>query len=375
MNNDTLASLPDDIFLDIVQQLGSARDLAHLGAVSRRANNLVERDGWVPFVRRHFPSLTLPPVEPGQWRGLAERLTYLDKCWEKRGFVLSEYLEKQSLGSGQQPARARQSVAAPTVVDATVLASEQKECVAWGCGENLVVMSMPCHGRNAHRKRRWRELPGATKGYRPGNGDITALSVLDHDGSPQLAIGRADGSLQIQPLGQKDFGETSFELEQPVTKSLRNQTNGSIPSPGQTAVSWTEYHAQSNMLATGQSSTVALYDLGGDTASTLRAVHHLNLSTPENSDLNLVRSIKFLDKDTVAIGLGGSQNPLRLAKVTPDGMRLVDMAPRSPRIQDALRSHHRSNGGESRTVRAIEAVGSPNRGDLLLSAWDDGTYR
>lgn len=374
MNNDTLASLPDDIFLDIVQHLGSARDIAHLGAVSRRANNLVERDGWVPFVRRHFPSLNLPPVEPGQWRGLADRLTYLDKCWEKRGFVISEYLEKQAHGRGQPP-MGKQSVAASTVVNAALLVSEQKECVAWGCGENLVVMSMPCHGKHAHRKRRWRELHGASQGYRPGNGDITALSIIDREGAPQLAVGRADGSLRLQSLSHADFGQESLDLEQPVTKGLRGQRNGSLPSPGQTAVSWTEYHAQSNLLATGQSSTVALYNVIEDDTSILRPVHHLSLSASNSGDLDLVRSVKFLSKDTIAIGFGGSQKPLRLTKVTPDGLRLVDLPPQGPRAQYALLCHRGLNSEESKTVRAIQPVGPPSRGDLLLSAWDDGTYR
>ncbi|KAK0382746.1 hypothetical protein NLU13_9842 [Sarocladium strictum] len=353
MAKDNLADLPDDIFLDIVEHLQSARDVARLGATSRRANDLIERDGWVPFVKRHFPTVSLPPVEPGQWRGVADRLTYLDKCWEKRGFALSEYTERKQSGHGGVK---KQSVAPSTVVHASLLAEEQKECVAWGAGENLVVQTMPCHGRNAHKKRRWHEQHGASQGYSPGTGDITSLSIIDRQPNPQIAVGRANGSLRLQSLRHGTFGQAQQELDLPVTKTLRTQ-GPSLPSPGQSAVSWTEWNSQADLLATGQSSTVALFDLKDVEADTLAPVVTEKMCTNVGGDLSLIRSIKFINQDTLAVALGASAKPLRCAKITPTGLVFTDMNEGNWKIRDTLRLHNGPEMGEKTTVRAIEPVG------------------
>lgn len=80
----------------------------------------------------------------------------------------------------------------------------------------------------------------------------------------------------------------------------------------------------------------------------------------------LLRCAKFMSRDNIACGLGNSSEPLRLARIRPTGVEASPILCHSP--AEALPS-------KRETVRAIERVGSTANDKLLLSAWDDGSFR
>jgi hypothetical protein len=140
-------------------------------------------------------------------------------------------------------------------------------------------------------------------------------------------------------------------------------------------VSWTEWNAQSNLLATGQSSTVALFDISDTTSKILAPVATEVLGSADGNNLGLVRSLKFINKDTIVMALGASVNPVRCARVTPTGLVFESLCKPSLQIHETLRSHRESDTDPKTTVRALETVGNGHSSNLLLSAWGDGTYR
>lgn len=373
MNQDSLAALPDELLRDIVEHLDTARDVARLAAVSRRARHFVQRDGWTTFVRRRFASLQLPYVQPGQWDVLARKLTYLDRCWEQRAFALSQYTDIPVSRTGPRQANRGQSVAAATLIDARYLSSVDKDYVVWGHGEDLMVRTSKGLSKTNNAHRHWHRIPGADLDYAAGIGDVTALTVLDRGLGAQVAVGRANGDLAVLSLQEGE--RASSKLIVPKSPNSGDQPGAFLASPGQAAISWTEWQPQESMLAVCKSSSLLLYDLSTTTSSELRPIIHEDLSKDSAMHApTFVRNAKFVGKNTIVCGLGASRDPLRCAQLTPAGLQWVEMAQNS-RIKSVVATHRESVHDGKTTVRALQRVGGELSQSLLLSAWDDGTYR
>lgn len=372
MDTKSLESLPDDLILDIVEHLNAAHDIAHLGSSSRRFRNFVQHDGWRAFAKSGFPSLNIPFNESTQWDTMANRLTYLDRCWEKRGFLIHEFQEQQQKGRRQRTPAGRQSVSFHPVLDARLLSDLQHELVAWGAGEDLVTR-LSSTSRNGLEQ--WHRLNGHRSGYSSGFGDVTAVSVIDRKASPEILVARANGDLQLVASTGYDFGKTS-QLLLP-TEELAHGNGGPTPrkSPGQAAISWTEWNPSANVVASCRSTTLTVHNLSDTEARDLRPMVTYDLSQDSAADeVSLVRSAKFMNRDTIACALGGTYTPIRYGKITPTGLEFFNAADNRDSLA-YLGSLTEVTLDEKTTVRAIEAVGRGQSESLLLSAWDDGTYR
>lgn len=373
MGKRSLDNIPDDLFLDIVGHFDTARDLASLDASSRRSHSLTRQDGWRSFVRKGFPLLDIPGDSSTSWKTVANRLTYLDRCWEKRAFLIHDLTEAQKRERrNSYTTSGRQTVSFYPVLDAHLVSSRQHELIAWGAGEDLITkLSSPYDKRDE----KWYRLEGRKSGHASGFGDITALSVIDRGSSPEILVGRANGDLQVLGAAGDDFGIVSQSLEALDDLTQANETPLIRRSPGQVAINWTEWQPDANIVANCKHSNLKLYNLNDTEASELRPMAHYDLSEDGASDeISLVRSAKFLSRDTIACALGNSRRPIRWGKITPTGLEIFDAANNYESLA-YLDSKSEITKDEKTTVRAIETVGRGHSESLLLSAWDDGTYR
>ncbi|KAJ6442057.1 F-box domain-containing protein [Purpureocillium lavendulum] len=362
-----LGSLPDHLFLDIVEHLDTARDVSSLGASCHATQATVLHDGWKAFARRRFPSLRVPTSSSVDWRAAVDRMAYLDRCWEQRGFRFSYFREGRGQRGGRQNQRTRhggqQSVAFQTVVDACLISSSsslQEELLACGTGEDLRVRwrSTP----NDKSKDIWRTLPGKEAGYSPGTGDVTALSAIERDAQPEVIVGRANGDVQLLSAAFDDsFGKATRTLL-PVDEAKVNLGR----SPGQRAVTWTEWRSDSRLLASCRSSLLTLYDVSSADASGSElepmAYYDVSEGPDDRGYISIVHCAKFMGRDTIACGISGSSEPLRWGKIRPSGLELT--SPKYLHLDDGLSDASLSKA--KRTVWAIEPLGGLRNEDLLL---------
>ncbi|KAH6605737.1 hypothetical protein Trco_004890 [Trichoderma cornu-damae] len=371
MNAASLGSLPDDLILDIVQHLDTAGDVARLGSTSRRAHAAISQSGWHDFVRAKFPSISIPSGAFTGWSAVADRLTYLDRCWDRRGFHLTVYGEKSPARSKRREyARGRQSVNFHSVVDATTLSSTQDEMLAYGAGENLIFRRREMKGKGQDS---WGKLGGRETGYAAGTGDVTAISIIERQQLPEVVVGRATGDLQLLAIGDETLSDASQRFVS-AHDAPANQSENPLArtSPGQRAVSWTEWQPDAKLLASCRSSILTLYNLSDTGEETLKPVLYYDVSRDSSAEeISLLRSVKFMSQDVVACGLGGCREPLRWAKIRPSGIEFFNAAGNSRIGGDGAST---ARLAEKTTVRSIQPVAKMNE-NLLLSAWDDGSHR
>lgn len=370
----SLECLSDDLLLDITERLDTARDLAHFEATSRRARNLVHHNGgWRNFVRTSFPSLTIPSNGSTNWASVADRLTYLDRCWSKRGLYLTFIDEMPSYSGGNRRRRMQsQSVMFQSVMDAKLLSSLQEELLVYGAGENLLFRQRPTTHENTDS---WRTLEGKDMNYLAGHGDVTAVSIIERGAAPEIVVGRANGDLQLLSAANDDtFGKPTQILDPYNADEGKPSPVPARASPGHKAISWTEWQHQSRMLATAKSSGLSLYNLDGTEEERLSPMLYYDISERGAVDeSSLLRSIKFMSKDVIVCALGGSRQPLQWAKIRPTGLEFFNAAPNSQALRD-IELGPASRPNDKTTVRAIAPVGAGND-HLILSAWDDGSHR
>ncbi|KAI9900593.1 hypothetical protein N3K66_004855 [Trichothecium roseum] len=400
-----LESLPDDLLIDVLDHLDRARDISHLEQASRRTRALVAQDGWRRFVRTRFgaaggahhyrPSSSSSSSSPAaEWRSAADRLTYLDRCWDRRAVVLINFGEKKQSQqrqrreprNGAAPQATQQSVGFHPALDAGLLPAGEGELAAWGVGENLVTR-VSAHGRPDE----WRRLDGREGGYASGFGDVTAVSTLAYgergQQEPAVAVGRANGELRIVRASGPRFGETlrTVARKSDDTPSAGGTGTPTRKSPAQVAVSWTDWHAPSNLLASSCNTTLSLHDLSRpaddreEEGESLQPVLVYDAALEDDpNDVSLIRNVRFASRDTLAVSLGGTRHPLRWGQITPTGF-VLDPVPRSgAEDADFLATKADPDRGGRTTVRAVEPVplsSSSSSSPLLLSAWDDGSYR
>ncbi|KAF5599223.1 hypothetical protein FPCIR_2453 [Fusarium pseudocircinatum] len=340
MDRTSLASLPDDIVLDIVEHLDTARDVAHVSALTKHLQSLMRQDGWRTFVKTRFPSLQIDTNSETRWSSVADRATYLDRCWEKRGFWVNVLHEKKNQPERfQRRVAGSQSVLFHSVLDARLMSSPSNEVIAAGVGENLMICIKPVDGQQDT----WHQIGGHDHGYRAGTGDVTATSVTENDGMPNIVVGRANGDISIHS-GKDKFATVAKHLTPTDDALLSHASDPMRKSPGQVAVSSLQWHPETNLLASGKGSVLTLYNLGVSDDQVLSPLdcHEFSKASPAD-EASLLRSTKFIGKDIMACALGGTRNPLRWGQLTPAGLQffnahsnsiLVDI--RTPSPQDAI---------------------------------------
>ncbi|KAF4421703.1 hypothetical protein FACUT_10921 [Fusarium acutatum] len=340
MDRTSLASLPDDIVLDIVEHLDTARDVAHVSALTKHLQSLIRQDGWRTFVKTRFPSLHIDTNSETRWSFVADRATYLDRCWEKRGFWVNVLHEKKNQPERfQRRVAGSQSVLFHSVLDVRLMSSLNNEVIAAGVGENLMVCIKPVDGQQDT----WYQIGGHDHGYRAGTGDVTATSVTENYGIPNIVVGRANGDISIHS-GKDKFATVAKHLNPTDEALLSHASDPMRKSPGQVAVSSLQWHPETNLLASGKGSVLTLYNLNVSDDQVLSPLDYHEFSKASPADeASLLRSTKFMGNDIMACALGGTRNPLRWGQLTPAGLQffnahsnsiLVDI--RTPSPQDAV---------------------------------------
>ncbi|KAH7265157.1 uncharacterized protein BKA55DRAFT_660680 [Fusarium redolens] len=337
MDRTSLASLPDDIVLDIVEHLDTARDVAHVSALTKHLQSLIRQDGWRTFVKTRFPSLQIDTNSETRWSSIANRAAYLDRCWEKRGFWVNVLYEKKNQPERfQRRVAGSQSVLFHSVLDARLMSSLKNEVIAAGVGENLMVRIKPVDGQQDT----WHQVGGHDYGYRAGTGDVTAVSVIENYGIPNIVVGRANGDISIHS-GEDEFATVARHLN-PADEALLNHASDPMrKSPGQVAVSSLQWHPETNLLASGKGSVLTLYNLSMSDDRVLSPMdyHEFSSSSPAD-EASLLRSTKFISKDIMACALGGTRNPLRWGQLTPTGLQFFNSPSNSRHISEHL--HHKT---------------------------------
>ncbi|XP_044719163.1 F-box domain, cyclin-like protein [Hirsutella rhossiliensis] len=363
MDAANLGNLPGHLLLDVIDYLDTARDVSHLGSCTRHMRDLIHHDGWKSFVRNMFPSLAIPSSGLTTWASVADRLTYLDRCWEKRGFAFNLFREDVRRRGRHRIPPGGQSVTFQCFVDVQLLSS-QAEVLACGTGEDLLVRWRAA-APESNRSDTWRKLGGRDTGYSAGSGDVTAVSVIERDCKPEVLLGRANGDVQLL-AGANDeaFGRTVKRLLAAEKEEAHNQRS----SPGRLAVTWTEWQPETHLVASCGGSRLTLHNLSSEgEETTLKPIAYYDASKAGDSDeMPLVRCAKFMGRDGIVCGIGNNPEPLRWGKIRPTGVELSSIPCYS--AAEAFPT-------KRETVRAIEQVGNSTNENLLLSAWDDGSYR
>ncbi|KAJ4158522.1 uncharacterized protein LMH87_009045 [Akanthomyces muscarius] len=361
----------------IAAQLHTVADAANYAATSAYLNSLMGHAGWRTFFGSNFPSIRVPTHLRGigKWRGLAMKMTTMDRAWERRSFDIYSY--------GEHPIapwdgmhyrrhggrRGQRSIGHATPVDAGLVPGTADEVVACGAGEDLMVKRSGIEGK---RPGRWTQHLGRDNGFDPGPGDITAVSVVHRHDQTEVATGRANGQVHLQRL----IGSCIATIVQLSLLPQARDSKESRPSCSDrylwlddTAISLIEWEPLSNLLATGQDKHLRMYSLSqlpadGDFELEPIEVYDATWNQQPCQNRTFMNTTKFLDSTTVACGIANAHNPLQWGRLTPDGLR--------------LQSTSSDTGGDAglgrlQTVNAIETVGA--KGTLILSAWCDGTIR
>jgi hypothetical protein len=373
-----LDTLPADILLLILGYLDTARSVAHLAATCRGLHQFVSANGWREFVTTCFRSLKLPTVTSNKdWVELARALTSQTRDWDRRAFIfhsLSPPVPRQRNG---RRIRTGQSIPVNILVDAHENrdGSLVEELVLWGAGEDVL-------GRIRRRDRvsvvseSWHCQKGSETGFRAGKDDTTAISILKPDRSKEdqdfkALVGRANGDLRLISVGDSDFGRTLMHFSPLASSSIR-----------QNEIQTIDIESDSKTLIAGTKENVLLYSITNqDTGHpetvigtpSIDPVTAISLKDRQQSPaFDFIRSIKSLNKTTIAVALNRSFDPIQVLSVTPTGLDVS----RASRISG---EYHRIISSDPRTVRSILPVDTRSIAsggqNVVLSSWDDGTIR
>ncbi|GKT65965.1 F-box domain containing protein [Colletotrichum tofieldiae] len=360
--------LPDDIVLEIVSHLRTARDVARLASSCKHLHSLLGEDGWRTFVRTCFPLLSLPLGKAPRWDVLANTLTRQARAWDTKAFQPVAYTDDHRRDGNYFTGYTNAGRPFHPVIDARLTFDNSWEVVSWGAGEDVVGRFRPLNSGGRGESDAWFRMEGKTKGYEAGVGDVTAIRLVEPEGKLGLLVGRANGDLQLVSAAPGSAGKTL--------------ANYSIPAPtgGLEATTWTSIGSidtlpnQSSVIA-GNRATVSLFPL--DTAErTGETVPPLDSQTFEalgqGGRTQFIHSAKALNNDTIVCALSGDANPIRYLTVTPSGF-----TPSLAAKNASLLASRGIDPDKKQTVRAIHAInpGPAGHTNLLLSAWDDGTIR
>ncbi|KAI1263245.1 hypothetical protein F5Y18DRAFT_133569 [Xylariaceae sp. FL1019] len=369
-----LDTIPTDILFIIFGYLDTARSVVHLAATCKGMSILVSANAWRIFVLRYFSGLSLPATHSADdWKETARLLTSQSRDWDRRAFIFHSLAPPQMRRGQTRRAPNTQSIPANVIVDAYLRkeGNLDEETVVWGAGEDLLARTRRTQ-KTAVITETWHTYKG---GYVSGKDDTTAISIW-RGGHPQdetesaVVVGRANGELRLMSTKDSSFGQTLMQFGP-----------ASSPPVVQTEIQSVDLDHEDGVLASATRDSVFLYSLlhknqihedGATESHHATPLHSISLKdSPESTPFEFIRSIKALKKDTYAVAMNRSFDPIQLLNVTPSGLRVTKAAKMTlqyPGIESSLR-----------TVRAVLPIDASSiacgGGNVMLSSWDDGTIR
>ncbi|KAI2469655.1 hypothetical protein F4781DRAFT_393642 [Annulohypoxylon bovei var. microspora] len=384
----SLPTLPTDILYIIITYLDTARSVARLAATCKGLHHFVSEKGWRIFVTQRFNTFTLSNTSSvDEWKARAQSLTSQSRDWDRRGLVVD------SLAPLVKPRRRSgflmQSIPSNIIVDAhhRHQGNVAQDLIFWGAGEDIFGLLRHQKGPKAPTDE-YLSSKGELSGYHPGKDDVTCVSILRdnkyNDGQgdgPQVLVGRANGLLDLLSMGADDFGKTLVSFG-----DLNLVDNESIMK---TEIQSLDVNYKQGLLAVATKQGILNYSL-----DKYRQIIHnpvdKNGSEAEESHyahadddfrlkgnrrvgtFDFIRSVKFVNDDTLAVGLNKGPNPLQYLKYTPTRIEISHTPKTSVQNTDY-------DGDRLKTVRAILPLDTSSlasgSGNAVLTSWDDGTIR
>ncbi|KAI0377749.1 hypothetical protein F5Y04DRAFT_263612 [Hypomontagnella monticulosa] len=398
----TLIALPADIFYIILVYLDTARSVAHLAATCKGLHQLISQSGWRIFVTSRFSGYDPSEVlSTDEWKERARSLTLQSRDWDRRALVVTalkpEMTRRARIMNRIRPA---QSIPSSIIVDAHHLrrGNDSKDLVFWGAGEDVFGLHQYTRGPKANQPHTtdWLRSKGSSHGHHSGRDDVTCVSILkdskynyDHGyGSGddvQVLVGRASGQLYLLSMDAKRFGIPLLKF-----RGLRESSPYDEAAIHQTEIQSLDVDYKRGTLAAATKQSVLVYPLGNDQQTVHDESNQDNLTVEKSpfvwantalalgrkgrrsGSFEFIRSIKFVNDDTLAVALNKCRHPLQYLNFTPTGIETS--------LGTKIDSHDHSVGSYTlRTVRAILPVDTSSLayggGKAMLSSWDDGTIR
>ncbi|KAI1078896.1 hypothetical protein F5B20DRAFT_197331 [Whalleya microplaca] len=386
-----LDTLPTDILFIIFSYLDTARSVAHLASTSKGLGHLVSASGWRIFVKTCFKSLSLPEAESDDdWKELARSLTTQSRDWDRRAFIVDSLMPPEKTRSRRNRYHSgairdpSQSIPGNIIVDAQLrrYGSFREELVIWGRGEDIVARVRQKRGTESESEI-WHSHKGSQVGHRPGKDDTTSISILrdsarNQGDSPEVLVGRTNGDLRLLSTDASQFGRTLLHFRPSSTAEH---------TIDQTAIQSFDTNHNDSSIATGTKDNILFYALDGHQRETLNGTSNglpvveeapcieptdaIGLKQAASIQFEFIRSVKFVNQDTLAIGLNKAFNPLQYLRLTPTGVKVSTVA--------KVAENYIPGDSHPRTVRALLPVDlssvAHGGGNTLLSSWDDGTIR
>ncbi|KAI1343074.1 hypothetical protein F5Y15DRAFT_372014 [Xylariaceae sp. FL0016] len=384
-----LDTLPTDILLIILSYFNTAQTVSRLTATCRGLNVFVSANGWRVFVTTCFQSLQLPRIETEpDWMHLAQSLTAQSRDWAKRAFIFSSLSppeRRRPNGRRYHPGGLSQSIPGNLIVDA--YAQSQGPCedefVVWGAGEDVVARIRSTQATHT-RSEVWESAKGAELGYRAGKDDVTAISILktqsrNDANRPDVLVGRANGDLRLLSMDSSDFGRTLIQFQ---------SSTASDDAIEQGVIQNFDIFERADRFATATKENILVYSLDGrelsaaadpsqgtndlGDAPVTEPMDCISLKKAKGSaSFEFVRSLKYMNRDTLAVALNRSFSPIQYLTTTPSGIEVIGSA--------KITNEYPTLKSNPRTVRALLPVDvssvASGGGNALLSSWDDGTIR
>ncbi|KAJ0168258.1 hypothetical protein CTA2_8047 [Colletotrichum tanaceti] len=360
--------LPDDVILEVVSHLRTARDIARLASSCKYLHSLLSEDGWRTFVRTCFPLLSLPLSKAPRWDVLANSITSQTRAWDTKAFQPVAYTDNHRRDGNYFTGYTNAGRPFHPVIDARLTFDNSWEVAAWGAGEDVVGRFRPLNSGGRGDSDAWFRMEGKTKGYEAGVGDVTAICLVEPDGKLGLLVGRANGDLQLVSAAPGSAGSALANYRIPA------------PTGALEATTWTSIGSidtlpnQSSVIA-GNRATVSMFSLSitEENGNGTIPLDSQTFKVPgQVGKTQFIHSARALNNDTVVCSLSGDVNPIRYLTVTPSGFT-PSLASKNP----SLLASRGIDPDKKQTVRAIHPVnpGPAGYANLLLSAWDDGTIR
>ncbi|KAL7940809.1 hypothetical protein V8C42DRAFT_336414 [Trichoderma barbatum] len=272
-----------------------------------------------------------------------------------------------------------QTFPAHVVVDASskVQGQTEEETIAWGLGEDIVMRSRKLKNATLQGET-WISLPGAEAGFRSGDDDVTAVSILP-DTAPQagLLVGRASGYLQLISTERNDVGRLIAWFH-PMHTGVDQHDIQHLEVNG----------SQDAMVVTTKEDVLfyplvpskwpAAYTVNGTPDTVVQPTEAFSVrKMPNSQDFRFLREAKYMGNGDIVLCMAASTEPLRFLKRTPSGTVLINAAKLQPSTRCS--EPHIFDSKNSQTARSVLPVDTASviggSGNTVLSSYDDGTVR
>lgn len=395
-----LQNLPLAVWITIASFFDSAQTVARVSLACKRLNAVIQSHGWRTFVKSRFASLTLPrSLADRDWIELAKRLTTQSRAWDRRAFSLTSLVPPVTLGTetgrGRRRGRGRgrgrgrvgnarsQTFPAHIIVDASsnIAGHIEKETIVWGFGEDIV-FQMRTSKHSVLQDESWASIPGVGSGFKSGEDDVTAISILDSSAQQNgLLVGRASGYLQLLSTNRDTLG-------QPIAWFQPLYREGGVRIEQRDIQHFDTNKAQDTMVVVTKEN-VMFYPLKPETwpaadpsigTSDIVVEPEEALSgrtMPGSEEFRFLREAKYMDNGDIALCMTSSTEPLRYLTRTPAGTVLANAS----KMQASKRctASYIFDDNSTQTARSVLPINTASTvggsGNTVLSSYDDGTVR